>query len=235
MDRATLGGYLARGLSFEAIGRLVGRDPSTVAYWAKKHGLRSSHVDRHTPRGPIPRERLEVLVEEGLTVRELAAAVDRSTATVRHWLRKYDLILRRAQLHAEARAARDVGQRTLRRECARHGWTEFWLEGSGYFRCTRCRLERVSDRRRRVKEVLMAEAGGHCALCGYDHSINALEFHHVDPATKAFGLAAGGLTRGLAACRAEARKCVLLCSNCHAEVEAGVTALPLPSPESHPG
>ncbi|HVP02814.1 MAG TPA: hypothetical protein VMT10_09610 [Solirubrobacteraceae bacterium] len=26
--------------------------------------------------------------------------------------------------------------------------------------------------------------------------------------------------------RAEARKCVLLCANCHAEVEAGETALP---------
>jgi hypothetical protein len=27
--------------------------------------------------------------------------------------------------------------------------------------------------------------------------------------------------------RAEASKCVLLCSNCHAEVEAGIAAVPL--------
>jgi 5-methylcytosine-specific restriction endonuclease McrA len=97
--------------------------------------------------------------------------------------------------------------------------------GRGYYRCGRCRGDRVSERRRRLKEVLVAEAGGRCQLCGYDRSVAALEFHHVDPATKAFGLAVGGLTRGLAACREEAAKCVLLCSNCHAEVEAGVQAL----------
>jgi Helix-turn-helix domain len=187
MDRTELAGYLDRGLSFEAIARLVDRDPSTIAYWARKHGL----------------------------------------TTVRHWLRVSGLTLRRAQLRAEAKAAREAGQRTVRRDCPRHGWTTYWLEQSGYFRCGKCRGERVSRRRRRVKEILIEEAGGRCRLCGYDRATAALEFHHLDPATKAFGLATGGLTRSLAACRAEARKCVLLCSNCHAEVETGVTALSL--------
>jgi hypothetical protein len=36
------------------------------------------------------------------------------------------------------------------------------------------------------------------------------------------------VTRALDAARAEARKCVLLCSNCHAEVEAGAVQLPRP-------
>jgi hypothetical protein len=54
-----------------------------------------------------------------------------------------------------------------------------------------------------------------------------LEFHHVDPGEKAFGLALRGATRSLQALRDEATKCVLLCANCHAEVEAGVAALPL--------
>jgi predicted HNH restriction endonuclease len=34
-----------------------------------------------------------------------------------------------------------------------------------------------------------------------------------------------GVTRSLAAARAEMAKCVLLCANCHAEVEAGISAL----------
>ena len=235
MHATELKGYLDRGLSFEAIGRLVDRDPSTIAYWARKHGLESPHAARHAPKGPIARERLTELVEEGLTVRQIAAAVDRCPTTVRHWLRTYDLTLWRAQLRAEARAARDVGQRTLRRECARHGWGDFWLEASGYYRCVRCRWERVSRRRRQLKEILVAEAGGRCRLCGYDRSLAALEFHHVDPATKSFGLATGGLTRSVAACREEARKCVLLCSNCHAEVEIGATALSLGSRRPLPG
>jgi len=63
-------------------------------------------------------------------------------------------------------------------------------------------------------------------VCGYDAFIGALEFHHIHPAAKSFGLAQGGLTRSLELVRAEARKCVLLCSNCHAEVEGGFRALP---------
>jgi hypothetical protein len=53
----------------------------------------------------------------------------------------------------------------------------------------------------------------------------ALEFHHVDPAAKRFGVAFRGVTRSLDAAREEASKCVLLCANCHAEVEAGVRSL----------
>ena len=43
----------------------------------------------------------------------------------------------------------------------------------------------------------------------------------MDPATKAFALSSEGVTRSLDSAREEAAKCVLLCANCHAEVEAG--------------
>jgi hypothetical protein len=39
-----------------------------------------------------------------------------------------------------------------------------------------------------VKEILVAEAGGSCLICGYDRYAGALQFHHLDPATKSFGL-----------------------------------------------
>lgn len=35
------------------------------------------------------------------------------------------------------------------------------------------------------------------------------------------------MTRSIERAREEAAKCVLLCANCHAEVEAGVRSLPL--------
>ena len=56
-------------------------------------------------------------------------------------------------------------------------------------------------------------------------SVAALHFHHVDPAAKAFTVSRHGVTRSLTAARAEATKCILLCANCHAEVEAGVTVV----------
>lgn len=73
--------------------------------------------------------------------------------------------------------------------------------------------------------MLVAEAGGACAVCGYARAINNLHFHHVDPSEKLFGLNGGG-GRSLAARRAEAAKCVLVCANCHGEIEAGVIASP---------
>lgn len=82
-----------------------------------------------------------------------------------------------------------------------------------------------SNRRRRVKQQLVAEAGGACVLCGYSRYAGALQFHHVDPANKSFSLGLSGLTRSIEAMRAEAAKCVLLCGNCHAEVEGGVATL----------
>jgi 5-methylcytosine-specific restriction endonuclease McrA len=82
------------------------------------------------------------------------------------------------------------------------------------------------DWRRRAKLRLIAEAGGCCRICGYDRYSGALHFHHVDPSQKEFGLARRGFTRSIEKMRAEAAKCVLLCSNCHAEVEAGIATLP---------
>jgi 5-methylcytosine-specific restriction endonuclease McrA len=87
-------------------------------------------------------------------------------------------------------------------------------------------MDAVNARRRRVKAALVAEAGGACLLCGYDRCLAALHFHHLDPTQKAFTLAHTGVALSMARARTEAAKCVLLCSNCHAEVEAGMIDLP---------
>jgi len=141
---------------------------------------------------------------------------------VRHWLREYGLRV----LRAREPKVQDV--REIQRWCATHGVTTFVRYGpDDHLRCRLCRRQRVSDRRRRVKEILVVEAGGACRLCGYARSVAALHFHHIDPEQKSFGLALRGVARSLERCRAEARKCVLLCANCHAEVEAGLARLPL--------
>jgi hypothetical protein len=80
-------------------------------------------------------------------------------------------------------------------------------------------------RRRKVKETLVDEAGGRCTRCGFDEHPSALQFHHLDPSTKEFGVSDKGVTRSIAQARAEASKCVLLCASCHAMVEAGVVTL----------
>jgi hypothetical protein len=56
-----------------------------------------------------------------------------------------------------------------------------------------------------------------------------LEFHHLDPSKKRFGLSSQGITGSIELLRIEARKCALLCSNCHAEVEDGLVSVPINS------
>jgi transposase len=224
MDRSTLAAQLAEGRSIESIARETGRAASTVAYWVNKHGLTSQHAPRHAARGGIERERLQALVEEGLSIRQIAVRCDVSATTVRHWLQRHELKTQ------PARYARRDGPRPaeLLRECARHGWGPFVRVGAaGTYRCARCNTEAVSDRRRRVKEILVAEAGGRCVTCGFDSYMGALQFHHRDPATKAFEVSRQGITRSLERLRLEAQKCVLLCANCHAMVEAGLLMVPL--------
>ena len=57
--------------------------------------------------------------------------------------------------------------------------------------------------------------------------IIALHFHHVDPTTKSFPMSTAS-GKSIAAYREEAKKCVLVCANCHCEIEAGIVDSPPP-------
>lgn len=227
MDQDSLAALLRQGLSVEKIAARFGRHPSTVAYWMAKYGLEAPNRERHAARGGVERERLEELVGQGMSIAEISEVVELAKSTVRYWLRRYGLRTDPARRPGATQAARDAGLLTITRACPQHGDAEFVLEGRGYYRCKRCRQEQVAKRRRTVKALLVAEAGGCCQGCGYDRCTSALEFHHIDPATKRLGISAGGLALSIELLRAETAKCVLLCSNCHAEVESGMRVLPL--------
>ena len=228
MDRDALTQLLEQGVSVERIGQRFGKHPSTVSYWMDRYGLVAPNREKHAAKGGIARERLEELIDAGSTIAEIAAEVALSKTTVRHWLRRYGLRTHNRvgpRVGRQAREGKEAGRTTIVAACLTHGDTEYVLEGRGYYRCKRCRAERIVRHRRRLKELLVAEAGGGCSACGYDRCPTALEFHHVDPQTKRIQLSGHGMTLSLATLRAEAAKCVLLCSNCHAEVESGIRTL----------
>jgi transposase len=218
MEREILEQYFDRGLSLERIAELVGKHPSTVGYWAKKHGLVNPRAATFAARGGIDRHELARWVEDGLSLNEMAARLDRSVATVRYWLERYGLETLRAQWR------RDPSSKplTMLRECEHHGQVEYRRTGArGIYRCPDCAAVAVASRRRRVKEILVDEAGGRCVICGYRASMRALQFHHIDPAEKEFEISYSGNTVALERLRTEVKKCVLLCANCHAEAEDG--------------
>ncbi|MGN6201385.1 MAG: helix-turn-helix domain-containing protein [Solirubrobacterales bacterium] len=222
MQKAFLEQCLAEGMSLEAIGKRAGKHESTVSYWLKKHGLVAVRADKHGAKGAPSKEEMERLLAAGLSLREIASRMGRSFSTIRHWMRKYEL----KPNPRRKRGSEDGARETVSR-CKHHGETGFVREGRGYYRCKRCRVERVSQRRRQIKRKLVEEAGGRCVICGYDRCQQVLQFHHLDPTTKEFHLGQNGVTRSLAKSRVEARKCILLCANCHGEVEAGITSVPL--------
>jgi transposase len=230
MDRVALETMLREGLSLAEIGRRVGRHESTVSYWLERFGLKASQAERHAAKGGLTRLQLEPLVDAGLTIAEIGTRLGRSQSTIRHWLKRHNLQThsRRGRRRSpESRAASDAGLSTIEMRCSKHGETAHVLDGRGYYRCRRCRAEAVSRRRRKMKETLVAEAGGVCVICGYAESMRALHFHHLEPGDKRIEINAKGVALALETLRAEARKCVLLCSNCHAEVEDGAVSLPV--------
>lgn len=82
-----------------------------------------------------------------------------------------------------------------------------------------CSGRPVIDYRVRIKRALV-EANGHkCAYCGLVDDYRIYDFHHVDPDTKEFGIGSSSTTRSKQAYADEAKKCVMLCSNCHRKVE----------------
>ena len=115
------------------------------------------------------------------------------------------------------------------RHCDKHGDTEFayYKSGSkGHWKCLKCQTEATQKRRDKVKVLAVAYKGGKCQCCGYNNYIGALEFHHINPEEKDFGVGSKGYTRSWEAVKKELDKCVLVCSNCHKEIHANVKECP---------
>lgn len=87
-------------------------------------------------------------------------------------------------------------------------------------------IKAVAKRRRKVKAMAIAYKGGNCQICGYSKFQGALDLHHLNPKDKNFGIADKGYTRSWESVKAELDKCILVCANCHREIEAGIAQLP---------
>lgn len=83
-------------------------------------------------------------------------------------------------------------------------------------------IQAVAKRRRDLKLKAIQLYGGKCQVCGYDKHPSVLDFHHIDPATKSFGISSGGFSRSWASIESEIKKCILVCANCHREIEIGL-------------
>lgn len=88
--------------------------------------------------------------------------------------------------------------------------------------CKKCVCEERVERGRKFKQKCVDYKGGKCERCGYDKSNHALDFHHMDPKEKDFGIGKQRRTKFDDKIKAELDKCMILCANCHREKHAGL-------------
>ena len=134
---------------------------------------------------------LKKLVEENNSTRQIAKIEKCSQSTVKYWLKKYDL------------KTTPVRPKLSKEERSRRN------------------VERVTNKRRQLKEKAVDYKGGKCCKCDYSKCIGALEFHHTDPNEKDFSMSVQGYTRSWEKIKKELDKCILVCANCHREIHSG--------------
>jgi len=112
----------------------------------------------------------------------------------------------------------------VHRSCQHHGQEVFRRVSptSAKFVCTRCKYEREHRLRFTQKAALVTALGDACVRCAYRRCLTSLHFHHRDKKDKCFSIGTYLGRKSMEELLTEARKCALLCTNCHAETEAGL-------------
>jgi hypothetical protein len=169
-------------------------------------------------------ENLKEFLNSNLSIRQISKLSGSSYSTVRYWLKKYGL----SPVYKQFNIVEYGKERYCPRCKCNKDVTEFYkrrkkLHSSSY--CRSCSSDKTFERMRKFKEKCVEYKGGSCKNCGYKRCFSALEFHHVNPEHKDFTISHMRKYSFDEITMYELDKCVLLCSNCHREVESGVLFL----------
>ncbi len=85
----------------------------------------------------------------------------------------------------------------------------------------------MTNHRQRNAIAIAYIMGGDCQVCHYNESIKSLHCHHLNPSEKEFNISQRFiLKKKWSEIEIELKKCIQLCSNCHAEYHAGLITIP---------
>lgn len=164
-------------------------------------------------------------LQEKLTLRvplrEIATETGKSLGSVRHWVKKYGLVVKNG---VGARPRPFPGHCPRCEEVKEPSFFYHRKNGKRLPYCISCTKEQTLERQRAFKKEAVEYKGGKCVLCGYDRYQGALEFHHLEPEHKDFHLSQRRNWKFTAEVRQELDKCVCVCANCHREAHAGLSA-----------
>lgn len=85
--------------------------------------------------------------------------------------------------------------------------------------------EKVKRVQKRKKLFAVERFGGKCVLCGYNKCISALHFHHLNSEEKNEKPSYIIMRWSWEKAKKELEKCILVCSNCHAELHDDIDGI----------
>jgi transposase len=174
----------------------------------------------------------DLFITQDLSQRSVAKKLNCSQSTIRYFLKKYEIIKKQRNRSTskdsselfkcsnckELKPSDDFYLRkTSDKNLAKTSW------------CKLCNTKSVVAKQQQTKSRLVWLKGGSCQVCKFDEYEGALEFHHVDPATKDDKLSKMTRSKLSKEIIDEINKCVLVCSVCHKMIHAGLRACPSPA------
>ena len=164
-------------------------------------------------------------IKRGMTKSEIAERYGYSESKVKYLLEKFEI----------TKNDKNVVTDTTPRKCTQCGeekpGTEFYMKSEKGKKtlgstCKICASGKTVARYKTYKLSYLALKGGCCQACGFNKYEGALEFHHVDPSSKDDSIAKMMRHPSSPKILEELKKCVLVCSNCHRMIHAGIIECP---------
>lgn len=164
-------------------------------------------------------------IKRGWTKSEIAEKFGFSESKVKYLLEKYEI----------TKNSKNIVEDTTLKKCTKCSEekpsTEFYMRSDNGKKsigsyCKACASSKTVARYKLYKLEYLSLKGGCCQACGFNRYEGALEFHHADPATKDDSIAKMMRHPSSPKVLAELEKCVLVCSNCHRMIHAGIIECP---------
>jgi hypothetical protein len=156
----------------------------------------------------MEKELLESMLNNNKSLTHISKMTGKSLSSVRYWVTKYGL---KKIINTDC----EVCQKPLVGKQSKFCSIKCKVQTTNHkHQVYTAQQSRGLERKKQLIEI----CGGSCVDCGYKKNISALEFHHLDPNKKSFGI-------DLRQCSCtkweklieEVNKCVLICANCHRE------------------
>lgn len=188
---------------------------------------------------------MKKLIDQGESTWSIGRRMGRHQSTVRYWLKKYGLTTRTSDIYRDeimnSHKCPSCGKLIQGKRFCDHKCKSIYYSHLDSTKSSRKRAsQKLMEKRKNRRRDLVIESGGECIVCGYNKNFSALTFHHRDSSTKNFPLDVRNIcNRRIESVRDEAKKCDLLCSNCHQELHHPshniLDMKSLPSPGFEPG